>query len=258
MRRNGFLALMMAFALGGSAQAADHRDGVTVDADATVDITDVYAWMSADASKVYLVMDLQGANTGAIVGTTKFSNTALYAFHIGSGTKFQDPGAKSDTIICKFDAGATQGFQCWGPGNEYVTGMTGDKAGTKSASGKVRAAALVRNDPFWFNIRGFLGLATTVKGAAGALMFDTSGCPKIDAATSMALVGLLKSDGKGGAAADDFGKNGAAPVACTQNKCDAAAKTNGNVLSIVLAVDKTVLTTGGPILSVWGSTNMPQ
>src|SRR6185436_6180569 len=68
--------------VGGAARAADHRDGPGTLTDATVDITDVYAWNSADASKVYLVMDLQGANTGAVAGMTKFSNTALYAFHL--------------------------------------------------------------------------------------------------------------------------------------------------------------------------------
>lgn len=247
-------ALLCAGALGGVAHAADHRDGPGTLTDPTVDITDVYAWMSADASKVYLVMDLQGANTGA-TAMTRFSNSALYAFHLSSGAQF-GKNTKDETIICKFDGQATQGFQCWGPGSEYVTGTVGDKNGVTSQSGKVKAAALVRDDPFWFNIRGFLAVASTVKKVAGGLMFDGAGCPKLDAGTSATLVGLLKSDGAGGAPADDFGKSGKAPVACVPGKCDPAAVTNGNVLSIVLAVDKSLLTAGGPIVSVWGSTNM--
>src|SRR5262245_8836488 len=152
MRMQSFQAILAALALGaagGVANAADHRDGPGTLTDPTVDITDVYAWMSADASKVYLIMDLQGANTGA-TAMTKFSNTALYAFHITSGTKFGE-SPKSDTIICKFDTQANQGFQCWGPMNEYVTGTVGDKNGVMSTTGKIRAAALVRDDPFWFN-----------------------------------------------------------------------------------------------------------
>ena len=256
-RRSAVLTMAMLALVGGVAQGADHRDGPGAQTDATVDITDVYAWMSADGMKVYLVMDLQGANTGA-TAATKFSNAALYAFHINSGSTFQDPNAQASTIICRFDAAATQGFQCWGPSGEYVTGAVGTAAGSVSSTGKIKAAALVRDDPFWFNIRGFLGLAGTVKGAAGGLTFDKAGCPAINAPTSAALVGLLKSGPGAEAAADDFGKTGKAPVACVPGKCDATAVTNGNVLSIVLSVDKTLLTTGGPILGVWGSTNMAQ
>ena len=35
----------------------------------------------------------------------------------------------------------------------------------------------------------------------------------VESAEAQRVVGLLKSDGKGGAGTDDFGKNGAAPVA---------------------------------------------
>jgi hypothetical protein len=55
-----------------------------------------------------------------------------------------------------------------------------------------------------------------------------------------------------GPGVDDFGKNGKAPVASK----DPMAITNGNVLSIVIEMDKTLLTTGGSTVTVWGSTNM--
>ena len=255
--RSAVLTVAMMALVGGVAQGADHRDGPGAQTDATVDITDVYAWMSADGAKVYLIMDVQGANTGA-TAETKFSNAALYAFHINSGSKFQDPNAQASTIICRFDAAATQGFQCWGPSGEYVTGAVGTAAGSVSSTGKIKAAALVRDDPFWFNIRGFIGAAGAVKGAAGNLTFDGAGCPAIDPATSGVLVGLLKSSGGGNPGTDDFGKSGKAPVACVAGKCDPTAVTNGNVMSIVLSVDKTLLTTGGPILGIWASTNMAQ
>ena len=71
------------------------------------------------------------------------------------------------------------------------------------------------------------------------LMFDPSGCPKLDMLTSTLLVTKLKSDPNstppGGPAKDFF-----------------AGK---NVLSIVLSIDKTLLTGGGPLLNVWASTN---
>src|SRR5205085_7755957 len=87
MKRRGWMTVVTALALclgAPAAQAADHRDGPGVDTDATTDIADVYAWMSADGAKVYLVLTVQGANTGA-TATTKFSNAALYVFHITSG-----------------------------------------------------------------------------------------------------------------------------------------------------------------------------
>jgi hypothetical protein len=234
----------------GAAGAADHRDGPAALADPTTDVTDVYAWMSADGARVYLVMDIQGANLGASTAT-RFSNSALYVLHLDSGSKYGDTNPKTDRIICKFSADATQQFQCWGPGSEYVSGATGNTAGVASASGKMKVFAGLRNDPFWFNIQGFRKLASAVKAAAGQLSFDGAGCPAIDPTTSSALVGLLASDGNGGPGKDDFAKNGHAPV-------DGSSVTNGNVLSIVIAVDKTLLTTGGPIVGVWGSTNKGQ
>src|SRR5262245_2268623 len=159
------LALIL---LGGTAHAADHRDGPAALADPTTDVTDVYAWMSADGARAYLVMDIQGANLGA-ASSTRFSDSALYVLHLNSGTKYGDTNPKSDRIICKFSSDATQQFQCWGPGSEYVKGATGDSAGLASASGKMKVFAGLRNDPFWFNIQGFRKLGMAVKAAAGSL-----------------------------------------------------------------------------------------
>jgi hypothetical protein len=228
------------------ARAADHRDGPMALADPTTDITDVYAWMSSDGTKANLVMDIQGANTGA-VATTRFSNAALYVFHLNSSMRYGMPPGGQATIICQFDNMPTQGLQCWGPGGEYVADATGDKAGKTSMSGKMQVFAGLRDDPFFFNIRGFNAATAAVKAAAGALAFDTAGCPMVPAAVSQQLVGVLKSDGNGGAPADDFGKSGASAGNGTT--------TNGNVLSIVVAIDRTLITSGGPIVGVWGSTN---
>lgn len=253
MKRQWMVALAASMALGGGvARAADHRDGPAALADPTTDITDVYAWMSSDGAKAYLVMDVQGANTGA-TATTKFSNTALYVLHLGSAAAYNPaaPKASDQTIICTFDNAATQNFQCWGPGSEYVTGATGVTAGVSSTSGKIKVFAGLRDDPFYFNIRGFRATAMAVNSLAkgGTLQFDPAGCPTINSATSMVVVNTLKSDGAGGAAKDDFGAGGAAPP-------QTGVTTNGNVLSIVIAVDKTLITGGGAIVSVWGSTNM--
>ncbi len=243
-----WIMAMGAFAcLASAAHAADHRDGPAALADPTTDVTDVYAWMSSDGAKVYLAMDVQGANLGATT-TTRFSDSALYVLHLNSGAKYGATNPTADKIVCKFSADTAQKFQCWGPGAEYTTGVTGNTAGITSGSGKVKVFAGLRDDPFWFNILGFRKLGTAVKAAAASLTFDGSGCPAIDAATSAALVGYLSSDGNGGPGSDDFGVGGHAPV-------DGTSVTNGNVLSIVLSIDKTLLTSGGPVVGIWGSTN---
>ncbi len=236
--------------------AADHRDWPGYMNDITTDITDVYAWMSTDGSKVYLALDIQGANTGA-TATTQFSNAAQYVIHVNSTSAFGTAGTHQDTIICKFDNSTPQNYQCWGPGTagsttgEYVTDAVGNTAGKSSTSGKMKVFAGYRDDPFYFNIRGFLDVANTVNSVAGTLTFDAAGCPNnINAATSMTLVNKLKQNGAGGAAADDFGKNGNSLLP------PAGGMTNGNILAIVISMDKTLLTTGGNVVSVWASTNM--
>lgn len=251
MRPTGKAAIgaLAMFLMASAARAADHRDWPGYQNDITTDITDVYAWMSADASKVYLVLDAQGANLGA-TANTKFSDAAQYVFHIGSGAAMAGATANPETIICKFDNATPQTFQCWGPGGEYVKDAVGNAAGKASKSGKMKVFAGVRDDPFYFNIRGFDRLARTVKSVAGVLTFDAAGCPTIDAATSAMLVNVLKSDGAGGAAKDDFGKNGLSPL-----PPGTGGMTNGNILAIVVAIDKTLLNKGGKILSVWASTN---
>ncbi|HMC94667.1 MAG TPA: DUF4331 family protein, partial [Polyangia bacterium] len=61
-------------AIGLTLHAADHRDGPAATADPAADITDVYAWMSADKTKVDLVMDVYpNAPAGAM-----FSDQTLY------------------------------------------------------------------------------------------------------------------------------------------------------------------------------------
>jgi hypothetical protein len=256
-RLEALAAVTLLCALSPSSRAADHRDGNAALADATTDITDVYAFMSPDGSKVEFILDIQGANTGA-VASTQFSNAALYALHLSSGAAYNPtaPTADADTIICKFDASAAQTFQCWGPGSEYVSGATGVTAGVTSASGKLKVFAGVRDDPFHFNIRGFRATTAAVVAAAGMMpppfTPDAAGCPVFTSATTpTTLQGVLRSDGAGGAAKDDFGNNGASPP-------QSGVVTNGNILSIAIEIDKTLLAKSGPIVSVWASTNKAQ
>ncbi|MDB4969123.1 MAG: hypothetical protein JWN44_4812 [Myxococcales bacterium] len=214
--------------------AADHQDGPAATASPAADITDVFAWMSADHTKMYLVMDVFPAATTA----AKFDTNVLYVFHATSKASILATTGSSVDVICKFDA--AQAISCWAA-DELVTGATAGAptTGIASASGKLKVWAGLRDDPFFFNLDGFKKLVTTVKGAAGALLptVDASGCPKVDSMTSGVLVNQLKQDPNGGAPVDHFA--------------------GLNVLALVVSIDASLLTKGGPIVGVWASTNKP-
>lgn len=220
--------MVVGAALGWQLRAADHKDGPSVTADPAADITDVYAWMSPDKSKVELVMDVYpNAPAGAM-----FSNQVLYVFHLNSSATFGGT-ATATNIICGFDTAQT--ITCWVGNSEMVSGKVTATTGITSTSGKVRVFAGLRDDPFFFNFTGFKATTAAVTAAAPTLTFDAAGCPTLDTATSNALVSQLAHGTAGAAPANDFAGQ--------------------NVQSIVIEVDTALVTPGGKFLGVWGSTN---
>lgn len=221
-------AVAAAICLGGSsALAADHLDSKSVMEDPAADITDVYAW--AQGSNLVLVLDVAPLATAS----SKFSDAVQYALHLESSSGYGKSGDKMD-IICTFDA--EQKVSCWVGDKDYVTGDASDPKGLSSESGKVKVYAGLRADPFYFNLEGFKDTVATVDAAEGALTFDSSGCPAVDAATSAVLVGQLQGTQSGTMPAKNFFET-------------------ANVLSIVIEVDKGLVTSGGTTVAVWGSTH---
>ena len=220
--------MLVGGALGLKLHASDHKDGPAVTVDPGADITDVYAWMSADKSKVDLVMDVYpNAPTG-----TLFSNEVLYVFHLNSSATFGGT-ATGTNIVCGFDT--TQTITCWVGSSEMVTGNAGVAAGITSASGKTKVFAGLRDDPFFFNLTGFKATTAAVAAAAPTLTFDGTGCPTLDTATSSALVAQLAHGTAGAAPVNDFAGQ--------------------NIQSIVIEVDTALVTPGGKFLGIWASTN---
>ena len=209
------------------AMAADHLDAPGAIADPTADITDLYTW--TDQGNVVFALNV----TPLAMADAKFSDKVQYVIHTESAMAFGKSGEKLD-IIVTFDA--AQKASVWIGDTEYLTGDASKTAGLASADGKFKVFAGMRDDPFFFNLEGFKETVTIVDGAAASLVFDPAGCPKLDMATSAALVKQLKSAKGGGAAVDFFGGK--------------------NVLSIVLSIDKSLLTAGGPIMAAWASTNV--
>jgi hypothetical protein len=241
MKRSTMAASMVVAWLGGAAvaRAADHQDGPQVTADPSSDINDVFSWMSADGSKVYLAMTVfPAAAAGA-----KFSNATKYVFHATAHPSFLAPAGDQNNVICTFSA--AQAISCWVVAKDgttvkdYVTGDASGTAGISSTSGKVKVFAGLRSDPFFFNLDGFKDAAKFVHDNAATLvpLFDANGCPKLDANTSKAAVGLLGHTMGG-----------------TMPPVDHFATFNG--LAIVMAVDKSLLVSAtNPTLTVWASTN---
>jgi hypothetical protein len=75
-----------------------------------------------------------------------------------------------------------------------------------------------------------------VTAAKANLAFDTNRCPLLDAPTATALVTQLKTAPDGGAPQDHF--------------------LGANLLAIVVQLDKSILTSGGPVVSVWAATHV--
>ncbi len=213
--------------------AADHQDGPVATADPSADITDIFAWMSADDSHINLVMDL----FPNAMASSQFSDAVQYVFHIGSRSSFSAAASTEHTtnLICTFDA--TQKISCWLGTSEFVTGDASGTSGITSADGKLHVFAGLRADPFFFNLSGFKATAADVATAADAGMLPTpndAGCFAVSPQTSAALVAQLSHDADGGPPTDSFA--------------------GFNVISIVVSLDKTLVTQGGSIVSVWGAT----
>ena len=213
------------------ARSADHLDSPATKADATIDINDVYSWMDGNNFVVALTAYPLASSS------TLFSTTAQYVAHINSGATYGAvPASTPYDIICTFTGSAApQTAQCWAGSNEYVTGNAGQTTGIKSADGKFQVFAGPRADPFYFNLDGFKNAVATVEAvAAGGLTSNDAGCPTLTTMQSNLLIGELQHENDGGAPSDFF----------------AAADT----LAIVVSIDKSLVTTNGPVVAVWAGT----
>ncbi|MCC5887737.1 MAG: DUF4331 family protein [Gammaproteobacteria bacterium] len=211
---------LLLFGLSTFGQAADHRDSPNILDEPAADIADIFAWTTSDATRVNLALTVPAA---------LFSDAVQYVIHVESSPAFGESGSEVQ-IICEFEADQT--LECWVGTEDYVTGDASSEVGLESASGRVRAFAGERDDPFFFNASGFRATLDIVNDAAPNLDFDGAGCPILDEATSMALINALQDNGE---AVDNF-----------------AGLTAG---SLVLQIDASLLTGSGNILAVWASTH---
>lgn len=223
-----------------TAFAADHGDAPAAANEPTADITDLYAWMSNDTTKLNLVI---GVDPDAGSSDT-FSPAVVYVFSIASMSAFGQ-GQTGTRIACKFIDGTN--IECWllggstdatvRTGNDYVVGDPSSTEGLTSAGGGLRVFAGLRDDPFFLEYNGFNATINAAVGEvkANRVTFDAEGCPLLTPAQQTTLVDQLK-----------HGLDGAPPSNFFAGK---------NVLALVIQIDKRLVTVGGPILGVWASTH---
>lgn len=216
------LALLMSIPIP-DALASDHRDIQAVGLLSEGDLTDLYAWMSPDGSKLNLAVGWES-------GATMFSDAVVWAIDIESRAAYAGAPGTKNRILCAFDV--AQHVSCW-LGDEYVSGDGTAASGVTSASGRLRVFAGRRNDPFFFNKTGFVAALALTKGLSGAPR-DGAGCPTVDGTTSAAVLAQLAHGASGNPPQDDFA--------------------GGNFLALVFQIDKTLVTTGGPVLAISAST----
>lgn len=206
--------------------AADHIDSPAAIGEPSADITDLYAWMSADTTKVNLVMNVSPFATG----DSRFSPAVQYVFHLGSSSAYRDTQTESN-VICEFDNAGM--IECWG-GGAYVQGDPSSEAGLVSDDGTLRVFAGLRDDPFFFELDGFRAVVNEIINDPD-LTFNSDGCPDIDSDTAEDLRMQLAQGAGGADATDTFA--------------------GSNVLSLVVQIDTARVTAGGPLLGVWASTH---
>ncbi|HKO91509.1 MAG TPA: DUF4331 family protein [Polyangiaceae bacterium] len=209
--------------------AADHGDAPAALNEPTADITDLYAWMTDDRSKLNLVLGVNG-NAGA---SATFSDAVTYVFSVSSSQGYREP-QQSTRVLCQF-IDATN-IECWA-GNQYVVGNPSSPQGIVSPEGGLRVFAGLRDDPFFLDYTNF---NATTKAAVDAVVANQvtfeAGCAKLTPEQQSGLAGLL-TQGVGG------------------NTPPSNTFAGQNILALVVQVDKSLVNAGGPVLGVSASTH---
>ena len=135
------------------ASGADHRDGPAAEANAAVDITDVYAFRSpANNDNLVVGFGVNGLTMPDKNAATKFNADATYTLHVSNDADLDDEA----TVNVDFDNSDPQKFTITGLGNPISGEVT--PAGTTPkivSAGGISAFAGLRDDPFFFDLVAF-------------------------------------------------------------------------------------------------------
>ncbi|MCL2723427.1 MAG: DUF4331 domain-containing protein [Polyangiaceae bacterium] len=219
----------VAMALPRSAFSADRMDAPATDPVAT--IGNVYTWMDG-TNFIAAITVSPFADKSA-----QFSSSVQYVFHMTSSPGFAEQSAPLD-LICTFDA--SQIISCWLGTDEYVTGDASKEAGITSEDGKLKVFAGLRADPFFFNLGGFNDGVAAITEALPVI--GDQGCTFLDPGSIVALQGLFKE----------------VPSNANPERTNPDDYVDALTLAIVISIDKSLVTKGGNLVSVWGATHQAQ
>jgi hypothetical protein len=245
------LAIALVFAARTSptpAGAADHLDapGLTPPGgDVRLDITDVYAFRSP-AGKSVLVMNVNGftkpgkqATFAAAVPGVAATKRVTYNFRVDS-----NGDAKEDVVLgVRFGLpkGGVQTLALTRNGKTLVTGTTSAFGKVVRASGNgVNVYAGVRDDPFFFDLDGFINILDPAKsflGCKGARpdKFAKSNVssivveiPNALLTSGKSMIGVWATTNRGAAQVDRMGRPAIATVFIPSNPFEAKEKSLKN------------------------------
>jgi hypothetical protein len=225
-RRGSAMLLALTFfsAFASLARASDHLDSPTTVANPQADVADVYAWVSPEGRQLNLAMTVQGHT---------FSNKVQYELHVDSGKVFGQTTA-STTIECRFEA--ANAVKCDVGKADSAAGDATNPAGLEGHNHRFRVYTGLRDDPFYNNIKGLVGAyqAATQATKKQSAVVDPAGCAHFDETTAKEIHDQM-SHTDGGPA---------------QNFLN-----DWTVSAIVISVDLSAVSPGGPLLAVWGTTS---
>ncbi|MFN0155367.1 MAG: DUF4331 family protein [Gaiella sp.] len=209
------------------ASAADHLDapGLTPPGGNTqLDLTDVYAWRAKNGNTV-LAFNVNGASKpgdkpvfASGVPTVGSSKGVSYNLNVdNNGDAVAD--VKLAVTFGKPDANGVQDLTLWRNGKSILIGQStapGKKVVTINRAGKVKAFAGLREDPFFFDLDGFINILAALD--------------------------------------DDKTNDAKSLVGCKAPRKDFFAGLN--VSGIVIELPPSLLTAGGSKIGVWATTTV--
>lgn len=152
----------MLFALALSAQAADHAEAPGAAADPAADINDFFAWVDGDGS-TYLIMTVQPFYTGPAADA--YDRDVLYQVHYD----FDGDGFAEGSMDVRFGPDGAGGWGVQAIGIPSGSGVVQGPVGSVITDGPTAIYAGITDDPFFFDLDGFL---TTL--GTGTVSFDSS------------------------------------------------------------------------------------
>jgi hypothetical protein len=147
--------------------AADHLDSPNARANGALDITDIYAFDGDNSAKTVLVVDVNPL--AGMVSGTEFATDAEYRFNVDSNGDF----VADDVYTVTFGPNASGPKQSLSLARNGTTILTG-KTGNANNGGGAKVYAGIRDDPFFFDLAGFLRWREGVDPHDGNYTYDGS------------------------------------------------------------------------------------